>query len=721
MITYKRGILTKLRHDRREIKRRKNKKSNDPIWYDNLFCFDIETTSAFITPDGRVIAYDYDLPESFYTECEKIGILYHWQFGIEYDEGMHVIAGRDYQSLSEFISELNELYPHNKTIWVHNLSHEFHFLCNIIGWEAVFARRPHKVLTADVGNLHFRCSYFLVNMSLEAWAEQKRLPVKKAVGQLDYNALRTPLTPITDPDELDYMERDILVMYEGLKPYREKYEHLHKIPLTQTGEIRLVLQDVTKKEYNLKKKNLDLIPKTLNDYMFYMGAFGGGDVHANYIYSDQLLHNIRSADIASSYPWACISEPFICAPPVQVTINPERFMNSKIFHYFVCFEAYGIESKLFNTFLSLARCHKAKGYRLDNGRILKADYVLCTMYKWDFEMFREFYKIQDIHILEVRVAPTRPLNDEIRKYIIHAYGEKTKLKGIDDQYDTYLFMKQCINGIYGDMVQRQFEDQTVFKNGQWDVERVNMEKYQEIYEQKQKQGYKMYKNMFTGIAIPSAARRNLWRGIIAPLDEKIVYFDTDSGKWKGTDNGTVSSYNISVLLKHYRIAKELGIPVTDLSPVDQDGIAHPIGCFEMETGPMGFKDFKTLGAKKYAVLDWDKKKKKEVVKITIAGVPKKNAELLDQVDDLKNDLVFPPKKCGKNILFYRSDQPEVTFPDGYVSNEKYGICFQPTGYHVGLTLEYINLILANKNLHVHQFDAILESVENGRIKEEYLT
>lgn len=720
MISYHRGMLAKYKHDRREIKRRKNKKSEDPIWYDNIFCFDIETTSAFITPDERVISYDYSLPESYYAECQKIGILYHWQFGIEYDEDIHVFAGRDWESLKDFISELNELYPHNKQIWVHNLSHEFHFLCNILGWESVFARRPHKVLTADVGSLHFRCSYFLVNMSLEKWAEQKRLPVTKATGQLQYDVLRTPFSDLS-PQELDYCERDILVMYEGLKPYREKYGSIHKIPLTQTGEIRLVLQKVTEKEYNLKKKNVQLIPNNLNDYMFYMGAFGGGDVHANYIHSDTLLHNVHSADIASSYPWAMISEDFIVAPPVPVTVDPERFMNSKFFHYFICFEAWDIECKLFNTFLSLSRCHKAKDYKLDNGRIMKAGYVLCTMYKWDFEMFREFYQIRQLHILEVRVAPVRPMNNVLRKQIIEMYKDKTQLKGIEEFYDTYIFKKQLVNGIYGDFVQRQFEDQTVYKNNTWQVERVDEEKYMDIYRRKCKQGYKMYKNMLTGIAIPSAARRNLWRGIIAPLDQKIVYFDTDSGKWLGNDNGTVSSYNISVLLKHQKIADQLGIPVTDLSPVDPDGVAHPIGCFEHETGPTGYKDFKTLGAKKYAVLEWDKKKQAEVVKITIAGVPKKNADLLSSVDDLNDELYFGPDKCGKNILYYQTEQPEVTFPDGYVSKERFGICFQPTGYKVGLSMEYLSLLLANKNMHDHQFDTILQYIDdNGRINESDL-
>lgn len=714
MITYKKGILGKLKHDRREVKRKKNKKSNDPIWYDNIFCFDIETTSCFKTPSGEIMPYDYGKPEEFYNDCEKFGVMYHWQFGIEYDEGMHVLAGRTWTELCDFITELNEHYPHNKICYCHNLSMEFHHLLNILSFNDVFARKPHRVLTADCGTLHFRCSYFLVNMSLASWAESRRLPVKKLTGALNYNILRTPFTPIEDPDELLYMENDILVMYYGLKQYREKYRSLYKIPLTQTGEIRVVLEELTAKEYNLHKMCTKLIPTNLNNYRFYMEAFGGGDVHASMFYSDRLLHNVHSADIASSYPWACISEKYIVAPPIRVETDPERFMYDDFFAYIVCFEAYGITSRLCNTFLSFSRCLKVVGYRIDNGRVISADYVMATMYKHDFEMFTEFYNIQKLDIIDFRVAPVRPMNNKIRQWIINLYYDKTQLKGNEERHDDYIFIKQCLNGgSYGDQVQRQFEDMTVFTDrNTWEVERVNDEKYVELYNKKVKAGYKLYKSTLTGIAIPSAARRNLWRGIIKPLDDKIVYFDTDCGKWLGSDDGTISAYNLHVLRQHYRIADELGIDVNMLSPEDPSGECHPIGCLEYETGPTGYSDFKTLGAKKYAYTENGK------IKITIAGVPKKNAVKLKSVDDLSEDLTFTPEECGKNILYYNTEQSEITFPDGFISREKYGICFQPTGYKVGLSSDYVGLLTANKSLHDHSIDTLIQ-VLNEKGEEEF--
>ena len=692
--------MNKLKLDRMEVTRNRNKQSDDPIWYDNIFSFDIETSSIFITPTGDIMAYDYDRPEDFYTTCEKCGVMYIWQFGIEYDEGTHVIYGRTWDEFMQFMEELIEAFPHNKIVYVHNLSWEFHFLQNVFSFDHVFARKPHKVLTCDTGNLHFRCSYFLVNTSLDKWAEDRDLPVKKLKGSLDYSRIRSPLTSLT-PQELQYCENDILVIYEGIKLFRQKYRHIFKIPLTMTGEIRVVLDQITKNEVKYKQNNVKLLPPDLTTYRFYMAAFGGGDVHANYIHSNKLQHQVHPYDIASSYPWACISEGFMCAPPVAVQETRDLFLNNPAYHYIIIFEATYIKCKLFNTWLSFSRCQMVRGHVLDNGRVMSADYVCAVMYKWDFEMFRDFYEYETLNILEMRVAPVRPLNNEIRKYIINLYRDKTHLKGNDEKKSVYDFTKQCINGIYGDMVQRQFDDEVIYQDGSWNIRTVSDEYYMELLAKARRRGYKLYKSILTGIAIPSAARRNLWRGIISPLDSQMVYFDTDSGKFIGNDiSGAVSSYNMEVYRKHARIASELGIPAGDLCPVGPDGKMYPIGIFTLDTkDPSGTcPEFKTLGAKKYAYTEKGK------IKITIAGVPKSAGVKLKKVDDLTEDLVFTPKECQKNIVFYNDEQPEIIFPDGFTSTAQHGICLQPTGYSVSLSKDYAALLLANKSIYDHTLD-----------------
>ena len=53
-----------------------------------------------------------------------------------------VYFGRELNDFNEVLNDLDK--DVNYIIWVHNLSFEFMFLCNIFEWENIFARSPHK-------------------------------------------------------------------------------------------------------------------------------------------------------------------------------------------------------------------------------------------------------------------------------------------------------------------------------------------------------------------------------------------------------------------------------------------------------------------------------------------------------------------------------------------------------------------------------------------------
>lgn len=52
-------------------------KSKGQIYDDNIYTFDIETTSLFLDTDCQYKLWSRDIPK----KCEKIGICYIWQFG----------------------------------------------------------------------------------------------------------------------------------------------------------------------------------------------------------------------------------------------------------------------------------------------------------------------------------------------------------------------------------------------------------------------------------------------------------------------------------------------------------------------------------------------------------------------------------------------------------------------------------------------------------------
>lgn len=212
----------------------KNVKYNDVI-----ITFDIEVSSGWLDDDGQVVPWDKEKNDTWYKDHTPVALPYIWQASI----GSIVWFGRELKSALDFFKEVDKKLDGVKYVYVHNLSYEFQFLCNIFKWDDVFARKSHKVMKCKPQglNIEFRCSYFLTRLSLEAWGKQTG--VCKKVGQLDYNVLRTPFTELSEK-ELEYCEYDCIVMYQGLKKYLEKYEHLRKIPLTQTGEVRAVVKDL---------------------------------------------------------------------------------------------------------------------------------------------------------------------------------------------------------------------------------------------------------------------------------------------------------------------------------------------------------------------------------------------------------------------------------------------------------------------------------------------
>ena len=65
-------------------------------------------------------------------------------------------------------------------------------------------------------NIEFHCTYFMTNIGLDKLADTFKLPVKKLVGNLDYDIIRVPTTKLTTK-ELAYCENDCLVLYEYIK------------------------------------------------------------------------------------------------------------------------------------------------------------------------------------------------------------------------------------------------------------------------------------------------------------------------------------------------------------------------------------------------------------------------------------------------------------------------------------------------------------------------
>ena len=158
--------------------------------------------------------------------CSKCSLMYIWQFGIN----DVVYYGRTWDELKSFLSLINKDIPEIKYLFIHNQAFEFQFMKSVLKFTDVMARKSHKVMTSFLEDYNFivKCSYFMSNTALENLPKVFNLPVKKLVGDLDYNLIRTPATPLTD-EEYGYCENDILVLYHYILRELESYDTVKNI------------------------------------------------------------------------------------------------------------------------------------------------------------------------------------------------------------------------------------------------------------------------------------------------------------------------------------------------------------------------------------------------------------------------------------------------------------------------------------------------------------
>lgn len=330
--------------------------------YDNtVYTFDIESTS-YIILDGKIYpAIEYkNLTKDEQMQCEFGAFMYIWMFSIN----EQVYYGRTWSEFRCFLDNLESVNNMKKTVFIHNLAFEFHFLQGSFNFNNVMARKSHKPMSCffDDYNIELRCSMIMTNSKLAYLPDIYKLPVKKLEGDLDYTKIRTPKTPLTEK-ELQYCENDCLVIYYYILFELKTYERVDKIPLTSTGHVRRELKQISYKDYSYKQKVSKAINTNPHVYNLLQDAFCGGYTHANWIYADEILKNIDSWDFTSSYPYVLVTHQFPSTEFKKCNIKKLNQM-SKRFAYLIVVKLKNIESKYFNNFLSMSRCRHIIGRTL---------------------------------------------------------------------------------------------------------------------------------------------------------------------------------------------------------------------------------------------------------------------------------------------------------------------------------------------------------------------
>ena len=648
---------------------------------DNIYCCDTETTSLFKINDSVELFNKKHTPK-YYRSAIPYGYMYIWVISVN----DIVYYGRTGAELVEFMTQLHAAIPTRKIIYIHNLSFDFQFIRNYITDFEVFARSPRQPLTAytPTYNAEFRDSLALTNCKLEKLTDVFKLPVRKKTGDLDYNVIRNSKTPLTET-ELEYVEYDVLVLYYLIQTFKSQYDHVCKIPLTQTGIVRRECQALYAKNVDYHMHIRTIYPKNPADWYFIMRAFWGGYVHANYLHAGKIIDNVRSFDFSSSYLTVMIGEKYPQSPWIRSGVKKFSDLIENDYCYILDITFDHITAATYNHYLSRSKCYDVYNVYEDNGRVVSADNLRVYCTNVDLQIIRKAYKFKSYKINKALRSRLGYLDKDFLLQILTYYAQKTTLKGGDEL--KYALTKIKVTSCYGMAVTNLIKDNFDFKDNEWQPVReltddeVN-EKLQEI-----SKSFATFLTPAYGVFITAYARRNLWDTIFK-IDRDLVYADTDSNKFVGDHIDVINEYNKKITKKLREACKAIGIDPSLLSPVDRKGIPHPLGVFENDGN---YDQFVTLGAKKYAYVTEGE------LHITVSGVNRKTgAKALGDIRNFKKGFVFDYDGAGKQLISYNDRQSDTIIIDDYgnaeTRSEIYGVNLRPNVYQLGMSLDYMDLI-----------------------------
>lgn len=605
-----------------------------------------EARNVEIVESGKVeyfnIPASFDIETSSWSsgslELDNIqhwACMYIWQLGINGS----VIYGRSWEEFDRVLEELTtalELSASRRLIiYVHNFGYEFQWIRRRYTWDKVFAIKRRRPVYAITGGFEFRCSYFLSNYALSYIGENllTRYPIKKLVGNLDYSKLRHRFTPLSN-GELLYCINDVKVVMSYIQEKIENDGDITQIPLTNTGYVRNYCREscfyegISPDDSEARKKvrlNYAAIMKSLqvqseSEYEQLRRAFMGGFTHASILHSNELLTDVGSADLTSSYPYTIVGQYFPMTRFKFIGIvDIGREFKDYLNTYCCIFECEftNLRPRVdFENILSMSRCRGVSSdVVINNGRIVSCSTCTTTLTELDFENMVKFYEWSSIKVWGMRISHRGYLPKALILAVLKLYESKTSLKGISGKETEYLVSKGMINAAFGMMV-------TNIIRGEYTYDDVHGWLDFEADVERQLSSYNKNFNRFLyygwGVWVTAHARHNLFSAIYEFGDD-YVYADTDSIKGLNFDYHMpyFTAYNNQVVNSLIRMCANYHIPYSMIAPKTRKGIEKIIGVWDIEEG---YKYFKAVGAKRYMYVYHN-----NLLQITVGGLNKSKA------------------------------------------------------------------------------------------------
>ena len=374
--------------------------------------------------------------------------MYVWQFAIN----DICVMGRTWFQLRRFLMHVKyALHGRRLMTFVHNLSFEGQYLSGIYDFDnsEVFAVDSRKLLkmAPEKWGLELRCSYRLTQLSLDQFTARYDVQHKKLSGvEYDYSKVRYPDTELT-PAELAYCENDVLGLVEAVKALMQLYgDTVYSLPLTSTGFVRREVKRAARADYHQIKSCWP----SYEVYKLLRAAFRGGNTHASRFYAGEIVENVKSRDISSSYPSQQVNKLLPVSELIPCVGKSVRYLEKTIEQGYAVL----MDIRLYNVelwhryipvpYIPIAKCPELVDYQADNGRVLCARQLRIALTDIDWKIVTKQYKFARVEVVQLYRARYGPLPDSLRECNLQYFRAKTQLKGVVGQELFYAKSKELL-------------------------------------------------------------------------------------------------------------------------------------------------------------------------------------------------------------------------------------------------------------------------------------
>ena len=708
--------------------------------------FDIETSNVVAKLDGEI-----DNEHSF-------ALPYSFQFGFTSKEGEKIFyLFRTPEEFVHFLKKMNQNTNKIVCFFIHNAGYEFehikHYLGEITPIETYdqkdffFNNSKRKILYFKVGNLEFRDSYQLEQVSLrkvgENLSERGVLDILK--GDMDYTPIRTPETPLTD-SEIEYMIQDVNILCELWKSLLETYKTPKNVPLTNTGKVRQHLKEAMKGKRDVLL-NIKAINPSYDAMVTNREAFYGGYTHANRFNYFKVHEDVVCFDIASAHPTAMLIEDFPIGKVCELIVS--SVSDLKDLYRTHCFWARFRFTNIVTTsnHPSIYKSSSIESEEEDyfNGKLVYAETLEISLLDKDLFHILESYDFDKIEIIgKVYISKKGKLPTELRNFIFKQYYNKTAYKNVLGREIEYKLSKININSIFGVCAMNPIRD--AFET---DFETMEIEKVAPYTGTK----YELFP-INVAYMLASAAKRlencyisELWGAYITMYSRlrvfelidivggRFLYCDTDSvyytqenitedekerilkavdsinerikrkfnESWGGSLVVSDEYYNPESM-EYYNKGKSTICVKAPKAPKDPYGIVHPIGIWEFDGH---YKKFASRGAKSYLVLKDD-----GTYKLTHSGLPKSAVSEFQGEDAFKKFLdpagfTIPASTGYHRSKIYQHHPLEGEITDYLGNSYHYSVPSSMVIYDSEYSTNQIANIFSKKSLTFHSANGII--------------